>query len=107
MFFLDFDLELTVPEENEEITNKVKLGFRDGVGLSNNKIVFFKIYKKDDQYQVSKFKYELGKELVPNLLEAAEYFEEILNDKIKKRKKCKKWEKVNFKKYQKILNFNF
>jgi hypothetical protein len=86
-------LELKVPNENEEITNKVKLGLRDAIGISNNKIVFFKIYKsnKDDQFQIGKFRWELGKELLPNLLEAVEYFEEILDEKNKsKRKKTKK-----------------
>ena len=83
-------MELKVPNENDEITNKVKLGIRDAIGLSNNKLVFFKIYKKDNQYQVSTFKYEISKELIPNLIEAVEYFEEILDDKTKKIKKNKK-----------------
>ena len=52
--------------------------------------MFFKVYKKDNQYQISTFKYELSKELLPNLLEDVEYFEEILDEKSKKRKKIKK-----------------
>lgn len=75
-----FDYEIEF-EENEQPTNRIRIGKSDMIGIINNKIGFWKFFKKDGKIEYSNYSFKLDLENIDNLKQGIEMISQQMKKK--------------------------
>ncbi len=65
------------PDESAKFSQKIKFSSSEGIGLKGDKVYLFRVYKKDDKDEISKYQFGIDISAVNNLklaLDKMQYF---------------------------------